>query len=177
MNNNLCYVCGDQINLEDDQFCYKEFKKEAAPIDRNKLITFLFGVVERHWKQAPVIGGEETVRKYRHLWHGVPGITQAVGGAGGFVGYAMTLEDARRRAEQYLTGSSAPYAAPEVQQGEQAVLNEVERLKEIGYFYCEICGGRHTKENALQLLPGGKGWTHKFCDGRGMSLFPFEKEI
>jgi hypothetical protein len=40
----------------------------------------------------------------------------------------MTLEDARRRAEQYLTGSSAPYAAPEVQQGEQAILNEVERL-------------------------------------------------
>ena len=119
MNNDInheCYVCGDQINLEDDQFCYKEFKKEATFVE------------EHHWKQAPVIGGEETVRKYRHLWHGVPGITQAVGGAGGFVGYAMTLEDAQRRAEQYLTGSSAPYAAPEVQQGEQAVLNEVERL-------------------------------------------------
>jgi len=42
---------------------------------------------------------------------------------------------------------------------------------------CVICGQGHTQENALQLLPGGKGWTHKFCDGRGMSLFPFEKEI
>ena len=171
MNNDInheCYVCGDQINLEDDQFCYKEFKKETAFVE------------EHHWKQAPVIGGEETVRKYRHLWHGVPGITQAVGGAGGFVGYAMTLEDARRRAEQYLTGSSAPYAAPEVQQGEQAVLNEVERLTaniEKENRQCVICGQGHTQENALQLLPGGKQWTHKFCDGRGMSLFPFEKEI
>ena len=42
---------------------------------------------------------------------------------------------------------------------------------------CMICGQNHTRENALQLLPGGKQWTHKFCDGRGMSLFPFEKEI
>ena len=95
MNNNLCYVCDDQVNTETDLYCHKEFDD---------------GV------------------KVRHFWHGVPGITQAVGGAGGFVGYAMTLEDARRRAEQYLTGSSAPYAAPEVQQGEQTILNEVERL-------------------------------------------------
>tara|TARA_R100001039_G_C1750829_1_gene53102 strand:- start:48 stop:431 length:384 start_codon:yes stop_codon:yes gene_type:complete len=120
MNNDInheCYVCGDQINLEDDQFCYKEFKKETAFVE------------EHHWKQAPVIGGEETVRKYRHLWHGVPGITLAMSGGSEFVhGYALTLEDARQRAEHYLTGSSAPYAAPEVQQGEQAVLNEVERL-------------------------------------------------
>ena len=42
---------------------------------------------------------------------------------------------------------------------------------------CVICDQSHTRENALQLLPGGKQWTHKFCDGRGMSLFPFEKEI
>jgi len=29
---------------------------------------------------------------------------------------------------------------------------------------CVICGQGHTRENALQLLPGGKQWTHKFCD-------------
>jgi len=42
---------------------------------------------------------------------------------------------------------------------------------------CMICGQGHTRENALQLLPGGKQWTHKFCDDRGMSLFPFGKEV
>jgi len=42
---------------------------------------------------------------------------------------------------------------------------------------CVICGQGHTRENALQLLPGGKQWSHQFCDGRGMSLFPFGKEV
>ncbi len=42
---------------------------------------------------------------------------------------------------------------------------------------CVICGKGHKKENALQLLPGGKYWTHKDCDGRGMSIFPFGKEV
>jgi len=94
-----CYVCGDQVNIETDQYCYKEFDDEVI--------------------------------KFRHLWHGVPGITRTIGGAGGFAGYATTLEDARRRAEQYLTGSSSPYAAPEVQRGEQAILDEVNRLEKL----------------------------------------------
>ena len=63
--------------------------------------------------------------EYRHLWHGVPGITRAVGGGGGFVGYAQTLEDARRRAEYYINNN--PYAAPEVIEGEMAVLKAIEQ--------------------------------------------------
>jgi len=66
---------------------------------------------------------------YRHLWHGVPGITRAVGGGGGFNGYAKTLELARQRAEYYI--NSNPYAAPEVIQGEQMVLDEVNRLESL----------------------------------------------
>ena len=62
--------------------------------------------------------------RYRHLWHGVPGITRAVGGGGGFNGYAKTLEQARQRAEYYLHNN--PYAAPEVKEGELAVLKAVE---------------------------------------------------
>ena len=42
---------------------------------------------------------------------------------------------------------------------------------------CLICGKGHTKENTLQLLLGGKQWTHINCDGRGMSIFPFGKEV
>ena len=64
--------------------------------------------------------------KYRHLWHGVPGITRAVGGGGGFNGYAKTLEQARQRAEYYMSNG---YAAPEVKAGEKAVLDEVNRLE------------------------------------------------
>jgi len=67
--------------------------------------------------------------KYRHFWHGVPGITRAVGGGGGFNGYAKTLEQARQRAEYYIHNN--PYAAAEVQQGEQLVLDEVNRLEEL----------------------------------------------
>ena len=62
--------------------------------------------------------------RYRHLWHGVPGITRAVGGGGGFIGYAPTLELAKKRAEYYLNNN--PYAAPEVKEGELAVLQAVE---------------------------------------------------
>ena len=68
--------------------------------------------------------------EYRCLWHGVPLINQAVGGGGGFVGYAPTLKLARQRAEYYL--DSNPWAAPEVKAGEQSVLNEVERLEKLG---------------------------------------------
>ena len=70
--------------------------------------------------------------QYRCLWHGVPGITRAIGMGGGFNGYAKTLKQARDRCEHYLFGSSAAYAAPEVQTGEQAVLNEVGRLEKLG---------------------------------------------
>jgi hypothetical protein len=52
------------------------------------------------------------------------------------------------------------------------ILEEWESVKKV----CIICGKEHTKENALQLLPGGKQWTHMDCDGRGMSIFPFGKE-
>lgn len=69
--------------------------------------------------------------QYRCLWHGVPGITRAVGMGGGFNGYAKTLKQARDRCEHYLFGSSAGYAAPEVKAGEQAVLDEVERLEKV----------------------------------------------
>ena len=67
---------------------------------------------------------------YRHLWHGVAGITRAVGGGGGFNGYAQTLEQARQRAEYYINNN--PYSAPEVKRGEQAVLDEVNRLESLG---------------------------------------------
>ena len=62
--------------------------------------------------------------EYRHLWHGVPGITRAVGGGGGLNGYATTLKEARIRAEYYLNEN--PYAAPEVIMGEVEVLKAVE---------------------------------------------------
>ena len=55
------------------------------------------------------------------------GATQtAVGGGGGFNGYAKTLEQARQRAEYYMSNG---YAAPEVKAGEKAVLDEVNRLE------------------------------------------------
>ena len=67
------------------------------------------------------------VVRYRHFWHGIPGITRAVGGGGGFNGYAKTLAQARQRAEHYLHNN--PYAAPEVKAEELAILEEVERLE------------------------------------------------
>ncbi len=71
-------------------------------------------------------------RKYRCLWHGVPGIRRAMAVVKGVNGYAKNLTEARRRAEHYLFGSSAAYAAPEVQAGEQTILDEVERLEKLG---------------------------------------------
>jgi len=66
--------------------------------------------------------------RFRHLWHGVPGITRAVGGGGGFNGYAKTLEQARTRAEYYMSNG---YAAPEVKAGEAEILEEVNRLEKL----------------------------------------------
>ena len=65
--------------------------------------------------------------RYRCLWHGVPGIRYT-----SFGSYAHDLTEARRRAEMYLVGSSAPYAAPEVKQQEQEILKEVERIENLG---------------------------------------------
>jgi len=100
LDTQFCYVCNDVVKLEVDKYCYKPYGDGGQPT-------------------------EET--KYRHFWHGVPGITRAVGGGGGFNGYAKTLEQARQRAEYYI--QSNPYAAPEVKAGEQAVLDEVNRLE------------------------------------------------
>ena len=71
--------------------------------------------------------------EYRHLWHGVPGITRAVGGfdSFGFTGYALTLEDAKRRAEYYINNN--PYAAPEVKAGEKAVLDAVKLEEKLNF--------------------------------------------
>ena len=68
---------------------------------------------------------EEGDVEYRHLWHGVPGITRAIAVVEGVHGYALTLEDAKKRAEYYINNN--PYAAPEVKQGEQMILDEVTR--------------------------------------------------
>jgi len=63
--------------------------------------------------------------EYRCLWHGPPGIRNTMA----FGSYADTLQEARRRAEMYLIGSSAPYAAPEVKEQEQIILDEVNRIE------------------------------------------------
>ena len=80
-------------------------------------------------KDKTCIKDFEEGKRLRHLWHGAPGITRAMAVVDGVWGYAMSYDDARRRAEQYLTGSSAPYAAPEIIEVEQAILDEVNRLE------------------------------------------------
>ena len=62
--------------------------------------------------------------RHRCLWHGAPGSDYI----NGLQRYAMTLEQAKSKCLKYLTGSSAPYAAPEVKAEEQDILTEVERL-------------------------------------------------
>ena len=66
---------------------------------------------------------EDGVR-HRCLWHGAPGSWYV----NGLQRYAINLLQAKAKAIKYLTGSSAPYAAPEVRAEEQDILNEVERL-------------------------------------------------
>ena len=75
---NCCYVCQGDINLE-----RLENKEEGWSY-----------VCHRVEEDGTVI--------YRHLWHGVPGITRAVGGGGGFNGYATTLAPATKRALYYI---------------------------------------------------------------------------
>jgi len=98
-----CYVCQGDIDL-------KKLENNEGPR-------------EEHWSYICHRQGEDGTIEYRHLWHGVPGITRAVGGGGGFVGYAPTLELAKQRAEYYINDN--PYAAPEVIRGEVAVLDAV----------------------------------------------------
>lgn len=63
--------------------------------------------------------------RHRCLWHGAPGSWYV----NGLQRYAATTLQARAKAMKYLTGNSAPYAAPEVKAEEQAILDEVERLE------------------------------------------------
>ena len=99
--NRLCYVCGEYIpeDIPNQYFChrYYDFKNDFS----------------NEPMKNPII-------QYRHLWHGVAGIRNAVGGGGGFNGYALTLEEAKQRAEYYTKNN--PYAAPKVQSSELDVL-------------------------------------------------------
>ena len=97
---NTCYVCSDEMDI-------KKLENKA-----------------KRWSYVCHRQREDGTIEYRHLWHGVPGITRAIGGGGGFVGYAPTLELAKQRANYYLDNN--PYAAPEVKEGELAVLQAVE---------------------------------------------------
>ena len=100
-----CYVCQGEIDLE-------KYENNEGPR-------------EEHWSYVCHREGEDGSIVYRHLWHGVPGITRAVGGMNsiGFIGYAKTLAQATRRALYYL--DSNPYAAPEVKAGEVMILEAV----------------------------------------------------
>ena len=93
-----CYVCEGSIDFDVDKFCYKR------------------------------LDGADSPYSYRHLWHGVPGITKTAPSAG-IQGYAMTLAEAKTRALYYI--ESNPYAAPEVKADESLILEEVIRLEEL----------------------------------------------
>jgi len=73
---------------------------------------------------------EDGVR-HRCLWHGAPGSWYV----NGLQRYANTPLQARAKALKYLTGSSAPYAAPEVKAQEQEILDEVERISPMLAYY------------------------------------------
>ena len=107
--NRLCYVCGEYIpeDIPNQYFChrYYDFKNDFS----------------NEPMKNPII-------QYRHLWHGVAGIRNAVGGGGGFNGYALTLEEAKQRAEYYVNNN--PYAAPEVRGDEEMVLMPVKWQEE-----------------------------------------------
>ena len=100
-----CYVCQGEIDLE-------KYENKEGPR-------------EEHWSYVCHREGEDGSIVYRHLWHGVPGITRAVGGMNsiGFIGYAKTLAQATRRALYYINHN--PYAAPEVKAGEVMILEAV----------------------------------------------------
>ena len=110
---NKCYVCQGDIDIE--------------RLENNE------GPREEHWSYVCHRTNKDGTISYRHLWHGVPGITRAVGGMGsiGFVGYAQTLAEATRRALYYIDHN--PYAAPEVKAGEVQVLKAVQKELEETY--------------------------------------------
>ena len=97
-----CYVCQGDIDLE-------KYENNEGPR-------------EEHWSYVCHRQEADGSIGYRHLWLGVPGITRAVGGGGGFVGYAQTLADATKRALYYMDN---PYSAPEVKLGEVKILEAV----------------------------------------------------
>ena len=66
--------------------------------------------------------------KYRRFWHGVPGVTRTAPSAG-IQGYAMTIADAKKRAEYYINEN--PYAAPEVKADELEILEEIQRMERV----------------------------------------------
>ena len=103
-----CYVCREDIDLG-------KYENNSGPR-------------EEHWSYVCHRVEEDGSVSYRHLWHGVPGITRAVGGGGGFVGYAETLAQATKRSLYYIMDN--PYAAPEVKAGEQMILEAV-RFEEV----------------------------------------------
>ena len=98
-----CYVCQGDIDLE-------KYENNEGPR-------------EEHWSYVCHRQEADGSIGYRHLWHGVPGITRAVGGGGGFVGYAQTLAQATKRALYYIYNN--PYSAPEIKAGEVAILDAV----------------------------------------------------
>ena len=93
--NRLCYVCGEYI-------------PEDIP---NQFFCHRYYDFKDDFSSQPL---ENPIIQYRHLWHG----------GGGFNGYALTLEEAKQRAEYYTKNN--PYAAPEVQSSELDVLWAVE---------------------------------------------------
>ena len=101
-----CYVCQGEIDLE-------KYENTEGPR-------------EEHWSYVCHREDKDGSIVYRHLWHGVPGITRAVGGMDsiGFIGYAQTLAQATKRALYYMDN---PYSAPEVKDG------EVMELKAVNY--------------------------------------------
>ena len=102
---NTCYVCSGEMDI-------KKLENKA-----------------KKWSYVCHRQREDGTIEYRHLWHGAPGITRTVGGGGGFNGYAMTLHDAKQRAEYYVNEN--PYAAPEVIAIELEILEEIERMERV----------------------------------------------
>ena len=100
-----CYVCKEDMDIE-------KYENNSGP-------------KEEHWSYVCHRVEDDGSVSYRHLWHGVPGIERAVGGAStiGFVGYAKTLADATKRALYYIMDN--PYAAPELKAGERMILDAV----------------------------------------------------
>ena len=101
---NTCYVCSDEMDI-------KKLENKA-----------------KRWSYVCHRQREDGTIEYRHLWHGVPGITRTAPSAG-IQGYAMTIADAKKRAEYYINEN--PYAAPEVKADELEILEEIQRMERV----------------------------------------------